>query len=42
MRLATNENIEEAIVARKAGEEKYFGEWSYDKSCKLLNEGEMV
>lgn len=24
----------DGIVARKAGEEKYFGEWSYDKSQK--------
>lgn len=30
--LGSFENIEDAVVARKAGEEKYFGEWSLDKS----------
>ena len=30
--LGSYEKIEDAIAARKAGEEKYFGEWSYDKS----------
>ena len=30
--LGSYENIEDAIAARKAGEEKYFGEWSYDNS----------
>lgn len=28
-------NIEDAIAARKAAEEKYFGEYSYDNSMKL-------
>lgn len=40
--LGSYKNIEDAIAARKAGEEKYFGEWSYDKSRELSNEGEMV
>ena len=30
-------NFEEAVVARKQAEEKYFGEYSYDNSQKLSN-----
>lgn len=33
--LGSYENIEDAIAARKAGEEKYFGEWSYDNSREV-------
>ena len=31
------ENIEDAIIARKEAEEKYFGEFSYENSIKLNN-----
>jgi hypothetical protein len=40
--LGSYENIEDAIAARKEAEKKYFGEWSYDKSRELSNEGETV
>ena len=33
--LGTFDNKEDAIAARKAAEEKYFGEWSYDNSQNL-------
>lgn len=35
--LGTFDTLEEAIVARKDAENKYFGEWSYDNSQKLTN-----
>ena len=34
--------LDDAIKIRKEAEEKYFGEWSYDKSRELSSEGEMV
>ena len=34
--------LDDAIKIRKEAEKKYFGEWSYDKSRELSNEGEMV
>ena len=33
--LGSYERIEDAIAARKAGEEKFFGEWSYDNSREV-------
>lgn len=34
--LGSYEKIEDAIAARKAGEEKFFGEWSYDNSREVV------
>lgn len=31
------ENIEDAIEARKNAEQRYFGEYSYDKSMQISN-----
>ena len=36
------ENLEDAIKARKEAEEKYFGEYSYDNSIKISNDGEYL
>ena len=33
-------NFEDAVKARKEAEEKYFGEYSFDNSQKIKNEGE--
>lgn len=33
--LGMYQEYEDAVAARKAAEEKYFGEWSYDNSMKL-------
>ena len=33
--LGLYENIEDAIVARKEAEDKYYGEYSYDKSMGI-------
>lgn len=35
--LGTFDTLEEAIIARKDAENKYFGEWSYDNSQKPTN-----
>lgn len=37
--LGNFDNFDDAVAARKAAEEKYFGEWSYDNSRGVKKEG---
>lgn len=40
--LGAFDNKDDAIKVRKEAEEKYFGEWSYDKSRELSNVGGII
>ena len=36
--LGYHDKFEDAVLARKQGEEKYFGEFSYENSMRYINE----